>query len=61
MRGTRAKKLRNEARKRGKDGSVIISKEYKRLKKLHTNPHYSKNIKRGSQKLKFKSIYKAKP
>lgn len=33
MRRIIAKRLRNEARNRGKDGSVVINREYDRLKK----------------------------
>lgn len=44
MRGTRAKALMTEARNRGRDGSVIIGREYKRLKKTYAHPLYAKNV-----------------
>lgn len=41
MRGTRARKLKQQARMAAKDGSVIASHEYKRLKKSYNNPSYA--------------------
>lgn len=44
MRAKRAKLLKEKARLASLDGSVIGSREYKRLKKLHTNPHYGQVV-----------------
>lgn len=41
MRGKRAKAIMAQARVAALDGSVVKSHEYKRLKKLHNNPHYA--------------------
>lgn len=44
MSGKRAKVLKEQARLASLDGSVVGSHEYKRLKKLHTNPHYGQVV-----------------
>lgn len=41
MSGSRAKKLREQARNNGRDGSVVISAEYKRLKKTYVHSTYA--------------------
>lgn len=43
MRKTRVRKLKQEAFENGRDGSVVVSHEYKRLKKLYVNPHYARH------------------
>lgn len=48
MRRTIAKRLRNEARNRAKDGSVIINREYDRLKKEYKT--HSQNPKLKDEK-----------
>lgn len=41
MRKSRVRQLKEQARKNGMDGSVVIAHEYKRLKKSYNNPHYA--------------------
>lgn len=55
MRGKRAKQLNEQARLASLDGSVIKSKEYKRLKKKYNNPHYATvvNYESGEPMAKF--------
>ena len=43
MNSKRAKALKVEARRRGMTGKVVISEEYKRLKRSHDNPRYATN------------------
>lgn len=38
MRSVRARRLKEQARINGRDGSVVISHEYKRLKKSYIHP-----------------------
>lgn len=59
MSGKRAKSLRKEARRRGRDGSVVIAHEYTKLKRSLRHPSYAPVPSSGeTAKIKFKSTYK---
>lgn len=60
MRRTIAKRLINEARNLARDGSVIINREYDRLKKEHKKHTEEPKVKTSKRQLRLSLINKMK-